>query len=78
MPNKACRKVGAVLEDGRDLGAYQLSGKEKAVLTLTTDDVAAMTEAVGGNPNFVAVSYDYARIQVRNGAARVFYNRGPK
>ena len=68
--------LGAVLEDGRDLGAYQLSGREKAVMTLTSSDVSAMTTAVGSNPNFVAVSYDYIRIVVKNGQFKVLYNRG--
>lgn len=68
--------VGAVLESGKDLGAYQMSGKEKAVLTLTSADVTAMTDAVGSNPNFVAISYDYIRIKVKNGKASVLYNRG--
>jgi hypothetical protein len=68
--------LGAVLEDGRDLGAYQLSGREKAVMTLTSSDVTNMTSAVGSNPNFVAVSYDYIRIVVKNGQFKVLYNRG--
>ena len=67
--------VGAVLEDGRDLGAYSMSGKEKAVLNLTNADLSALTANCGANPVFVAVSYDYMRIKVKNGNARVYYNR---
>lgn len=69
--------LGQVLEDGRDLGAYQLSGREKAVLSLTSADVTAMSTLMASNvPNFVAVSYDYIRIAVKNGQFKVLYNRG--
>jgi hypothetical protein len=67
-----CANLGSVLEDGRDLGAYALSGKEKAVITLSEDDVSKLPS----NAVFVAVSYDYMRIKVKGGQARVAYNRG--
>jgi hypothetical protein len=67
--------LSSVLTDGRDLGAYALSGKEKAVLSLTADDVSANTTLLGSSPVFVAVSYDYVRIKVKGGNARVSYNR---
>jgi len=75
--------VGAVLEDGRDLGAYALSGKEKAVLSITERDLQGInnwlayqnTENTPSNPVFVAVSYDYMRIKVKGGNARISYNR---
>ena len=74
--------VGAVLEDGRDLGAYALSGREKAVLTISESDITNMNywleyaNSSNVTPVFVAVSYDYMRIKVKNGNARVAYNRG--
>jgi len=67
--------VGAVLQDGRDLGAYAFSGKEKIVLTLTAQNISDMATNCGATPIFVAVSYDYLRIKVKNGNARVYYNR---
>jgi hypothetical protein len=67
--------LSAVLADGRDLGAYALSGKEKAVLTLSAADVTANASALGSTQVFVAVSYDYLRIKVKGGNARVSYNR---
>ena len=67
--------LSAVLSDGRDLGAYALSGKEKAVLSLTADDVTNNGSVLGTNQVFVAVSYDYLRIKVKGGNARVSYNR---
>jgi hypothetical protein len=81
--NKLCKEnylipfsahVGAVLESGKDLGAYQLSGREKVCL-----QPAALPGAVfgeGSAPIFVAISYDYMRIKVKHGNAKVFYNRG--
>lgn len=73
--------VGAVLNDGRDLGAYSMSGKEKAVLTLSAADFAALGTNCGTSATnatgaiFVAVSYDYMRIKVKAGNARVYYSR---
>ena len=73
--------VGAVLEDGRDLGAYQMSGKEKIVLNLSAANFTALCNKLGTsatNSNgavFVAVSYDYMRIKVKQGNARVYYQR---
>ena len=73
--------VGAVLEDGRDLGAYQMSGKEKIVVNLTAANFTALCNRLGTtatNPAgavFVAVSYDYMRIKVKQGKARVYYQR---
>ena len=67
--------LSAVLSDGRDLGAYALSGKEKAVLTLSANDVATNTQQLGSTQVFVAVSYDYLRIKVKGGNARISYNR---
>ena len=67
--------VGAVLQDGRDLGAYAMSGKEKAVINLNTADFATLASACGPSPVFVAISYDYMRIKVAKGNARVYYSR---
>lgn len=73
--------VGAVLEDGRDLGAYQMSGKERIKLNLTSAQFTALATDLGtssSNANgaiFVAVSYDYMRIKVKGGKARVYYQR---
>ena len=73
--------VGAVLEDGRDLGAYQMSGKERIKLNLTSAQFTALANTLGTsatNANgaiFVAVSYDYMRIKVKGGKARVYYQR---
>jgi len=67
--------VGAVLTDGRDLGAYAMSGKEKAVITQTATDFATIATNCGSTPVFVAISYDYMRIKVNNGNARVYYSR---
>lgn len=67
--------LGAVLEDGRDLGAYALSGKEKAVLSLSAANITNLSTIGMTTPVFVAVSYDYMRIKVKNGQARVSYNR---
>ena len=67
--------VGAVLQDGRDLGAYACSGREKVCLTFSSGDITALTANCGTNPLFVAVSYDYMRIKVKNGNARVYYSR---
>jgi hypothetical protein len=72
--------VGAVLQDGRDLGAYQMSGKEKIVVTQNATDFTAAVTNIGAsgaltNCVFVAVSYDYMRIKVNKGNARVYYSR---
>jgi hypothetical protein len=67
--------VGAVLQDGRDLGAYAMSGKEKAVVNLSASDMTALTANCGTAPLFVAISYDYMRIKVTKGNARVYYSR---
>lgn len=67
--------VGAVLQDGRDLGAYMMSGKEKVVLTLSPTDITNLTANCGSNPILVAISYDYMRIRVKHQAARVYYQR---
>jgi hypothetical protein len=67
--------LSAVLADGRDLGAYALGGKEKVVLSLTAGNVSDNTTALGATQVFVAVSYDYLRIKVKGGNARVSYNR---
>jgi hypothetical protein len=66
--------VGAVLSDGTDLGAYQLSGREK--ICLQPAALPGTVFGVGSSPIFVAVSYDYMRIKVKHGNAKVFYNRG--
>ena len=70
-----CSHVGAVLQDGRDLGAYAMSGKEKIVLNWSASDFTALSTNCGSSPVFVAVSYDYMRIKVKNGNARVYYTR---
>ena len=72
--------VGAVLQDGRDLGAYQMSGKEKIVVTQNAADFTTAVTNIGAsgaltNCVFVAVSYDYMRIKVNKGNARVYYSR---
>jgi hypothetical protein len=77
--------VGAVLETGKDLGAYQLSGREKLTLQPAVLPTAAVadggfklsTDGEGFVPPsvFVAVSYDYMRFKVKNGNCRVYYNR---
>ena len=73
--------VGAVLEDGRDLGAYQMSGKERIKLSLTSAQFTALATDLGTSATnatgaiFVAVSYDYMRIKVKGGKARVYYQR---
>ena len=67
--------VGAVLQDGRDLGAYAMSGKEKALVNLSAGDYAALAGNCGAKPVFVAISYDYMRIKVNRGNARVYYSR---
>jgi hypothetical protein len=73
--------VGAVLEDGRDLGAYQMSGKERIKLNLTPTNFSALGSTLGTSSSnatgaiFVAVSYDYMRIKVKGGKARVYYQR---
>ena len=67
--------VGAVLQDGRDLGAYAMSGKEKAVVNMNATDFATLASACGSQPVFVAISYDYMRIKVTRGNARVYYSR---
>lgn len=73
--------VGAVLEDGRDLGAYQMSGKERIKLNLTAANFTALATDLGTTSSnatgaiFVAVSYDYMRIKVKGGKARVYYQR---
>ena len=74
--------VGAVLEDGRDLGAYQMSGKEKIVVNLTAANYTALCTKLGSTSPasangavFVAVSYDYMRVKVKQGKARVYYQR---
>lgn len=67
--------VGAVLQDGRDLGAYAMSGKEKAVVNLSASDFTTLSANCGASPVFVAISYDYMRIKVNKGNARVYYSR---
>ena len=73
--------VGAVLEDGRDLGAYQMSGKERIKLNLTATNFTDLATNLGTSSSnatgaiFVAVSYDYMRIKVKGGKARVYYQR---
>lgn len=81
--------VGAVLESGKDLGAYQLSGKEKITLQprvlpsaalaaggfSTPADLAAVPVVIPPTV-FIAVSYDYMRLKVKGGNCRVYYNRG--
>jgi hypothetical protein len=73
--------VGAVLEDGRDLGAYQMSGKERIKLNLTPTNFSNLGSTLGTSSSnatgaiFVAVSYDYMRIKVKGGKARVYYQR---
>jgi len=67
--------VGAVLTDGRDLGAYAMSGKEKAVVFQDATDFGTIATNCGATPVFVAISYDYMRIKVNKGNARVYYSR---
>ena len=67
--------MGAVLQDGRDLGAYAMSGKEKAVVNLSASDFTTLSANCGASPVFVAISYDYMRIKVNKGNARVYYSR---
>ena len=66
--------VGSVLKDGRDLGAYRMSGKERIVVNLTSTQATALTTNLG-TPVFVAISYDYMRINCWQGKASVKYNR---
>jgi hypothetical protein len=67
--------VGAVLQDGRDLGAYAMSSREKVVVNLSASDYASLAANCGANPVFVAVSYDYMRLKVVRGAVKVYYSR---
>ena len=77
--------VGAVLETGKDLGAYALSGREKITLqpaVLPSDTVAnggfkLPSDGENWKPaaEFVAVSYDYMRFKVKGGQLKVYYNR---
>ena len=66
--------VGTVLKDGRDLGAYRMSGKERIVINLSSAQAENLVDNLG-TPVFVAISYDYMRINCWQGKASVKYNR---
>jgi len=58
-----------------------MSGKERIKLNLTPTNFSNLGSTLGtSNTNatgaiFVAVSYDYMRIKVKGGKARVYYQR---